>query len=287
MMELRIIKFIGISLVLLFGRGIYAQDNNVYRTFPETRIVNGHSVETNQEGVLKFIISHRFAEINTGLYDFFGLDDANMRLGLDYGVNNWATIGIGRSSFEKTYDGYLKTRILRQKTGDKSFPLTMTYFGSIAYKSLREEDPDRQFDDDLNLFYVHQLLIAHKFSHTFSLQVMPSLVHRNLVETNDESHDVIAIGVAPRMQLSKKWSVNVEYYYPLPDQLKEGLTESLSIGFDIETKGHVFQFSFGNSRGLIEKMFITETTGEWGEGDIHFGFNITRDFKLKGRKYRN
>jgi hypothetical protein len=76
-----------------------------------------------------------------------------------------------------------------------------------------------------------------------------------------------------------------EYYYVLPDQLAEGLYNAAALGFELETRGHVFQFQFGNARGMIEKFFITETAGDITDGDIHFGFNITRDFKLKGRKY--
>jgi hypothetical protein len=55
----------------------------------------------------------------------------------------------------------------------------------------------------------------------------------------------------------------------------------LSIGFDIETGGHVFQLIFTNSVAMIEKGFIGETTGNWLKGGIHFGFNISRVFTLK------
>jgi hypothetical protein len=58
----------------------------------------------------------------------------------------------------------------------------------------------------------------------------------------------------------------------------------LSLGFDIETGGHVFQLIFTNSLGIIEKDFIGETTGRWSKGDIHFGFNISRVFTLKKMK---
>lgn len=110
-------KSVLLILVISLSTFVLAQENKTYisRTFPETRLVNGHSVETNQEGVLKFIIAHRFAAINAGIYDFFGFDDANMRIGFDYGVRDWITLGIGRSSLNKTYDGYMKAKLLRQK----------------------------------------------------------------------------------------------------------------------------------------------------------------------------
>ena len=266
---------------------ILAQETSITeRTFPETRVVNGHSVETNEEGILKFIIAHRFGAINDGIYNFFGLDDANMRLGFDYGIKRWMTIGLGRSSFNREYDGYAKIKMIRQKKGAKSFPFTLTWFSSAAYKTLRDEDPEKETSILQRMVYAHQLLIARKFSPGFSLQLMPTYIHRNYVLTTDEAHDVLALGIAPRFQISKKVSINLEYYHVFENQLTEVNENSLAIGFDFETKGHVFQLSFGNSRGLIEKAFITETTDKWTEGEIHFGFNITRDFKIKGRKYR-
>lgn len=258
----------------------------IERTFPETRLVNGHSVETNSEGVLKFIIAHRFAAINAGIYDFFGFDDANMRIGFDYGVRDWFTIGIGRSSLNKTYDAYGKFKLIRQKSGSKSFPVTLTWFTGASIETIRDNNPDYDLEMRHRLFYTNQLLMARKFSENFSLQVMPTIVHRNLVQTAAEENTVFAFGIAPKILISKRVSLNVEYYHVLDNQLAEGFTQSLGIGLDIETKGHVFQLNFGNSRGLIEKAFITETTDNWLDGEIHFGFNITRDFKLKGRPYR-
>lgn len=162
----------------------------------------------------------------------------------------------------------------------------MTWFSSAAFETIRDNNPDYDLEIKHRTFYSHQILLARKFSENFSLQLMPSLIHRNMVKTAAEKNDVFAIGIAPKVLISKRLSLNVEYYYVPDDQLAEGYTQSFGIGLDIETKGHVFQLNFGNSRGLIEKAFITETTDSWSDGEIHFGFNITRDFKLKGRPYR-
>ena len=257
-----------------------------FKTFRDTRIVNGHSVETNNEGVGKFIISHRFGSINGGVEEFFGLDQSTIRIGLDYGIKDWLTVGLGRSSLEKTFDGFLKGRLLRQSSGERNVPVTITAFSSMAINSLPWEDETRENYFSSRITYTHQFLIARKFSDDFSLQLMPTLVHRNLVQTLDESNDVFSLGTAFRYQLTRNWALSGEYYYVLPDQLAEGFQNAAAIGFELETRGHVFQFQFGNARGMIEKFFITETRGEISEGDIHFGFNITRDFKIKGRKYK-
>lgn len=256
----------------------------VYQTFRDTRVVSGHSVETNEGGQMKFIIGHRFGLLNNGVYELFGIDQSTIRFGYDYGITNDLTVGIGRSSFEKTYDGYLKYNVLQQRTGEKPMPLSLTALSTIAVYGLKWEDPERTNYFSSRLYFSYQLLLARKFSDTFSLQLMPTLVHRNLIPTDNVSHDVFAIGAASRLQISKVISLQAEYYYTPQNQLAEGKTNSLSLGVDIDTKGHVFQLHLSNSQGMIEKFLITETTGDILNGDFHLGFNITRDFRLTGRK---
>jgi hypothetical protein len=128
--------------------------------------------------------------------------------------------------------------------------------------------------------YSFQLIMGRKLSDNFSLQISPSLVHRNLVKFKSEANDVYALALAGRIKLTKRMAINAEYIYLLPDQLLPGYRNSLSLGFDIETGGHVFQLHFTNSTSMIEKGFITETTGDWGDGGIHFGFNVSRVFTV-------
>ena len=109
---------------------------------------------------------------------------------------------------------------------------------------------------------------------------LPTLVHRNLVETSAERNDVLALGAAGRIKLSKRITLNAEYIYVLPDQLAPGFRNSFSLGFDIETGGHVFQLHFTNSTSMIEKGFVTETNENWLDGGIHFGFNVSRVFTV-------
>lgn len=248
--------------------------------FKTTRIVNGHSIETTPKSILDIKISHRFGFLENGLYDLFGLDAATIRIGADWGVTDFLTLGAGRSSLEKTYDIYAKYRLLRQSKGERNIPLSIVYVGTAAINTLKYEDPEASNLFTSRLFYSHQLLLARKFTEGLSLQIMPTVVHRNLTQTNNESHDVISIGIGGRQKISKRVSINFEYYYVLPDQLAEQYRNSLSIGFDIETGGHVFQLHFTNSTSMIYKGFITETVGDWLDGGVHFGFNISRAFTL-------
>jgi hypothetical protein len=252
----------------------------VTAAFKTSRVINGQSIENTAAGVLDVKISHRFGFLNTGFYELFGLDAATIRIGGDYGITEWLMVGVGRSSFEKTYDGFLKARILRQSTGAKHMPVSLSYVAGMAITTLRFQNPDRENYFSSRLFYTHQLLLTRKFSDGFTLQLMPTLVHRNLVRWSYEENDVLSLGIAVRQKLSKRITINVEYYHVFDDQLAPGYRSPLSIGFDIETGGHVFQLHFTNATSMIEKGFIGETIGNWADGDIHFGFNISRVFTL-------
>lgn len=252
-------------------------------TFKTTRLINGHTVENVGKGVLDAKVSHRFGRINKGSYELFGLDNATIRIGVDYGITNDIMIGIGRSSFQKTFDAFFKIKILRQSVGKRNMPVTLSYLPTVALRTLKFDDPTRDNLFSSRLFYTHQLIIGRKFSEGTSIQLMPTYVHHNLVRLATESNNLFSIGIGGRQKLTKRISLNVEYYYQLPEYKLTGRTNSLSVGVDIETGGHVFQLHFTNSQGMTESNFISETTGKWGKGDIYFGFNISRVFTL-GKK---
>ena len=251
--------------------------------FKTNRVINLHSLESTAGGVLDFKINHRFGFINGGPYEFFGLDNAMMRLGFDYGITDQLTVGIGRSSFQKSFDGFLKYKILRQSTGKKVMPVTLAVLASSSLNSVKWADPTRDNYFSSRLFYTYQLIVGRKLSDRLSLQLSPTLVHRNLVATRAEKNDVYALGAAGRIKLTNRLAINAEYIYVLPDQLGPDYHNSLSVGVDIETGGHVFQLHFTNSTSMIEKGFITETVGQWEKGGIHFGFNVSRVFTIVDR----
>lgn len=256
--------------------------------FKTDRVVNGHSIENTAAGVMDVKISHRFSPISDGFYDIFGLDGATIRIGVDYGITNRLMVGVGRNSFEKIYDGFVKYKLLRQSTGKVNMPFTLVYLADIQVTTLKFRDEERENYFSSRLFYTQQLLLGRKFSEGFSAQIMPTLVHRNLVPTAEDKNDVISIGLAARQKISKRVAITAEYYYVLPNQLSDNYANSLSVGFDIETGGHVFQFHFSNTPYMTYKGFITETTDKWFyENDgknalsgIRFGFNISRVFTI-------
>ena len=281
---------------LLVSTACYAQDDllseleqskatepeYVTATFKGSRLVNGQTVKTKNKRELEFIFSHRFGRINDGLYELFGLDQAYVRLGLEYGITDRLGVGLGRNSVDKTMDSYLRYKALRQVVG--GMPVTITAYGNFAIKTSPKKE-DAGFDITLEdrLSYTGQLLIAKKFTSALSLQLMPTVVHKNLADQTIENNTQFALGAGGRIKVSKSISLNVEYYHRFDVPDNNPYFDALGFAIDIETGGHDFQLIITNTRGLTERAFITETAGDFFDGDIHLGFNVTRTFQF-GRK---
>jgi len=264
----------------------------VTATFKATRIINSSTMENLAAGVLDFRISHRFGQLNQGAQNFFGLDNATTRLGLDYGVTQWLMLGIGHNTLNKENDGFMKIKILRQKIN--GLPISLSYAGAISV--LGPPVPSVPAGDKWyfsnRLYYTNQLLLARKFSDKLSLQLMPTIVHYNLVDSSKFSNNTFALGIGGRVKVSRRIAITGEYYYRFnnADLLYSGVKtyNSFSIGADIETGGHVFQLFFSNSPGMTERTFIGQTTDSWEKGELHFGFNISRVFTVvKPKEFRN
>ena len=256
----------------------------VKNAFKATRVISAQSLEHVGAGVLDFRILHRFGRVNGGSREAYGLDQATIRLGLDYGISNRIMIGLGRSSNKKEIDGFVKYRMLWQGRGKGSVPFSMILLSGFSKDGLEWAKPERENYYTSRFSYFGQALIGRKFSDSFSMQIMPTIIHRNLVAKTIDEHDIYSIGVGARIKLTRRLSFNAEYFYNLLDQLSLTSTNPLSFGFDIETGGHVFQLHFTNALGMNERSLITDTNGSWEKGDIHFGFNISRVFTISTPK---
>jgi hypothetical protein len=237
--------------------------------------------ETAAQKELIFSISHRFGNVNQGVYDFFGLDQSTIRFGFEYGLSDRIDLGIGRSNFEKLYDGFIKIKLFQQKSGKRNFPFTVTLLEGMSYKTLKWTNTEVDYPTTARLYYIHELFISRKFNEKLSLQLSPVIVHRNMVETREDENTIGAIGVGGRYKITNRFTAVGEYYYLLPSNTADNYNNSLALGVEIETGGHVFQIHVTNSIGMTEKAFIPETTGKWSNGDIGIGFNIIRLFSFK------
>lgn len=249
-------------------------------TFKAPRLINGQSVELIGKKELAALISHRFGVLSSGAYNFYGLTENRIRLGVDYGLMNRINLGIGVGNDQRLIDGILKIKLIRQSSGGNNSPVTIVYSATGYYTFTKWADTSRNNLLSSRLFYSHQLLIARKFNSRFSLQITPGIVHRNLVQKENDQNNVYSVAMGGRYKLTNRLAVNAEYYFLLPGKTNDNFVNSLSIGLDIETGGHIFQLILTNSESPQEKVFIPETSHKLKDGDIHFGFNIIRVFKL-------
>ncbi len=270
-------------------KDIEVVDSNLVVTsaFKSLKIINLESTKLAAKGDFYFVVAHRFDYFNNGFEDFFGLDNANTQLKFLYGVNEWLTVHLARSGFQKTYDLAAKYRLVSQK--ENGTPFTIVGFNSIAINSeLKEKDyPKLKFENRLS--YVAQILISRKFSEKLSLQLAPTFFHENtlrdILDTNNlpvlpnpQDNSQFAVGIGGRYKLTNRWSINADYAAHL-NRASSAITKNpLSIGVDLETGGHVFQMHFTNARAMHEAGFLGQTTGDWGKGEIAFGFNLVRVF---------
>ncbi len=255
----------------------------ISNAFKSSRVINSHSMEMIGAGSMDFRILHRFGPVSQGIGDLFGLDQASMRLGFDFGLTKNLTIGIGRTTFKKELDGFLKYRFIQQSTGVKASPVSLVGVAGLSVYTFKSPDPTKPipFNDRVGSYF--QLIVGRKFSNNFSFQMSPTLVHRNVVAANDEN-DIFALGFGARYKFTKRMAFVVDYSYVANGLPKTAGANPLSIGVDIETGGHVFQLHFSNSTGMNERSFITETTNTWGSGEVRFGFNLSRIFDIKKSK---
>ncbi len=259
------------------------QKEYVKNAFKSSRVINGHSMEFIGKGVLDFRILHRFGMLKDGYRELFGFDQASMRFGFDYGVTKNLTIGVGRSTFNKEVDGFVKYRVIHQHKNVKPMPFSLVLVGGMTLKTAKiPEAALNKFEYRLGYYY--QAIVGRKFGENFTLQLAPTLVHRNMVDLVTDKNDMVALGVGGRIKLTNRSALILDTH-PILYGGRTGYNRlPLSIGFDIETGGHVFQLHVTNSRGMNEKAFISETLQRWDKGEIQIGFNLSRVFTVVKNK---
>lgn len=280
----------GIWLSLTSWNALLAQDdllkglepeptNNIaLATFKGTRLINFQTLEVPGKRTLDFRISHRFGAFNSGFNNFFGLDGgASIRIGLDYSFDGRFAFGIGRTSYEKMLDGFVKYRLLRQQE-PRGMPISITLLASM-YSTLQKDT--LKYAQVSNRFsYAYQVMIGRKFSDRFSLQIAPTMIHYNLAEHISDKNDVYILAAATRFKFTKRMALTLEYGWRPLEYTRQKYYDSLGAGVDIETGGHVFQFFVTNSFGLLENQFLPHTEFKWSNMGIRLGFNISRVFTL-------
>jgi hypothetical protein len=306
-------KFTLLSLFLLSVTGfLMAQDSTqtekpaqtpsrskVMEIFYGTRCVNHHTVMQVGKKVLAYRISHRFGTLKGDgnpdtkldqLYSFFGLDGpASISFMFDYGITDDLMVGVGRDQFNRVWNGYAKYNILDQETG--GMPLTLGVHAKANIITERDGAAavngfDRYGNFAHRMSYVTQIMIARKFGQRFALQLSPTYIHHNLVETAADKNDIFALAAMGQIKLRKRLGLSFEYSYAFGDYTPgrssdpQQIFSSASISLDIVTGGHVFQIMVVNSVPINEAWSIPYTRENLLDGDVRLGFNISRNFWL-------
>ena len=276
-------------IIILFPILVFSQDNLLNEidtdsigkqyeiaAFKGLKIVNFESTKLVAKDEFTFIVSHRFGTIENGINTFFGLDDAVTRLNFVFGISDGLNIGVSRSSFQKIYESSLKYRLLRQEKN--GFPFTIVGFNAILINTALDKDNLPKLEFKHRLGYTAQLLVSRKINTSFSLELAPTFFHDNYVVIDEQNNSQFALGFGGRYKLGKRWSINADYGWHLNRANNSPFKNPLSIGFDLETGGHVFQMHFTNAQPMNTNGFLGQGSGDWSEGNIYFGFNLSRIF---------
>ncbi|REC62769.1 hypothetical protein DRF65_08070 [Chryseobacterium pennae] len=270
-----------LSSVFAFAQEDLLKDIDTLKTNTDTsqpafkalQIVTGQSTKLVAKKEWYMVVAHRFGNISDGFKNFFGLDNASTKLGAIYGVTDDISLSLSRETNMKTFEGGVKYRLLRQ---NESFPVDIVGYNVMGVNTNLDKDnyPHLRFSDRMS--YLTQALISRRFSDKFSLQLTPSYVHKNLYEPTNEDKNQFLAGLGGRYKISKRISVNAEYFVNFDNH--SFYKNPLSLGVDIETGGHVFQLLFTNSQINSDIGYLTNASGNWGKGNIFFGFNLYRVF---------
>ncbi len=270
---------IAVSILCIFlflGTNAQEEEKPVKNTFMGTRFINLHSANVAEKYELQMLIQHRFGDISGGFYEFFGLDDASMRLGFDYGITNNLNIGVGRSSYMKTFDSFIKYRFLTQSA---TMPLTLTATVAGSFPTIKDVIPDEFSDFGEKASGDVQLHIARSFKN-FAVQVSPGYIGTGYIPVENNSYSFFTMALGGAVKLAKKVTFNIEYLYRFEDDID--YVNPFSASIDLGTAGHLFQIMVSNVQQMYDQGIVTNPEGgDWTEGHLFLGFNLIRTFNFK------
>lgn len=281
---------------------IYYTPNTEF-VFPTSKIVNSQTTETNRKNFFSVNLTQRFDNtynssiknpLNTAAHNLFGLGNiSDIRFGIDFGITNYLTLGLGRSKYNEMFDGTVKWAILSQTKANR--PVSISFYGNIGYSTMSTEKlyagvvPIKK-NEFHRLQYCSQLLVARKVNEKLSLQMMPTYVHRNFIKLNvntnnfsEDKNGLFSMGLAARLRLSKKMVFVFDYFYNVSEFQKKnplGYYNAFGVGIELLIRKRMFNVNFTNSDAILESSFMPSTRSTWKQGQIKIGFNISKWFVL-------
>ncbi len=253
-------------------------------TFKTTQIAIGQSVENRKKGVLQLMALSRYWNIPNTRTQSFITDRVATRFGVEYGITNNFTTGIGWTSFDNAYNGYFKYNLLRQRKKPSKAFASIAYYQSVSYYGDRSApSPDSSFNDRLS--FTSQLLIARKFTPKFSMQIAPTFIHRNKVAAIDPSN-YFALGFSGRYKIANHVSLVSEYYYVANPIKSKDTYGAFALGINWDIRYLMLQFHMTNTWNMIDDDFILNTPNNFNgeDGNFVFGFNAIFTLHFKKNK---
>jgi hypothetical protein len=290
--------------ILLSVYNLHAQDNlmdvlaedepvenrKLFATFKSTYLINAQTNESVKAKTLDFRITHRFGDVagsNGGAHSLYGFDNANnIRFSFDYGVTNRLQLGFGRSKSQELLDGSIKFKIWEQR--EKGLPLSIGAYANVALTPQKDlNNKYTAFSDRLS--YSYQLIFTSKVNERFSVGLLPTYLHRNLVQAGvnsangaAETNGMFALAAMGRLKVTHSLAVIAEYFQVFSNyRIKNSVNPyymPLGVGVEIETGGHVFQINLTNTAGIINNDFLVNSGDSWLKGQYKLGFTISRVF---------
>ena len=263
-------------------------------TFNSSRIINMQSTEIVSKGALEFMVSHHFSNIwnkdggSQNVAQLFGLNSgvAHTYLSFAYSLTNYLSIGVAAAGSSK-YEGFVKAKLLRQSSGPGSSPVSIAWYSMVNINTAT--DPDIEFAGN-KVAFANQLLIARKISDKFSLELIPTWVHFNVVPYGiNNSNEVFSLGIGGKYKVKSKLNVTFEYTRQLNmyENLisKSGVIvnyhpDMVSAGIEINTGGHLFQFYVGSTTESSAIDQLTRNNSSIKSGNLAFGFTLNRSLSF-------
>ena len=243
--------------------------------FKANKVINGQSTKQSGEKELYLYVAHRFGSIDGGIKTLFGLDIANTKIELLYGLSSNLQVGFSRESLKKIYTLNFKYKITEQ--GSK-FPFNSSLYSSYNYNSSLNQDIYPYLSNSDKNLILGQLLLSTRLNNKFSIQLSPTYARKNFNETIFEEKNNLILGATASYRITNRLAFNVEYFANFTRPESSPYENALSFGIDIETGGHVFQLLFSNTQFSDDVSVLTDAEGSWSGGEIYFGFNILRVF---------
>ena len=263
--------------------------------FESNFLVDDQTTQVGDKKTLGFAIQHKFATMNNGISDLWGLygPGTNIRLALDYVPVKNVQIGAGISKGKMMTDLNAKWSILKQ-TDNNKVPVSIALLGVIGIDgredeafetgkmvSTKGETMPQSIEMMDKVSYFSQLIISRKFTEWLSIQGGASFTHYNMVAW-DQNHDLVGLHALGRVKISPQSSITFNYNAPLKieaiSEQKEmpAYKPNMAIGWQISTFTHAFQIYVSNAASMIPQENMMYTTSGFDKDGIAIGFTITR-----------